>query len=169
MTHALNMKMIIVLLILCVPITARAWSGTVLSVQDGDSITVAPGGDVSTPVSIRLYGIDAPERDQRGGTEAWRWMQTLLPEGKTIDIISYDTDRYGRVVALIQVRGHTINGDAVAAGHAWVYANYCKARFCRQWQKEEKEARQKRLGLWREEQPTPPWKWRREHRSHEEE
>lgn len=145
-----------------------AWDGTIISVEDGDTVTVAPGGDRETPVSVRLFGIDAPERQQQGGEEAWAWLRNLLPVGQPVYIIPYDVDRYGRVVGLVQAQGRTINGDAVAAGHAWVYADYCKARFCRQWLKAQKEAEAHARGLWREQNPIPPWQWRRENRNHRE-
>ena len=46
---------------LAFPLPAYAWPGTVLDVHDGDTMTVAPMGDVRVPIKLRLYGIDAPE------------------------------------------------------------------------------------------------------------
>ena len=52
------------------PLPAYAWPGTVLDVHDGDRMIVAPMGDVRTPLKIRLYGIDAPELEQKGGPQS---------------------------------------------------------------------------------------------------
>lgn len=48
------------------PSACLAWSGTVLSVHDGETLAVAPCGDEDTPV-VCLYGLDALEDDQPGG------------------------------------------------------------------------------------------------------
>ena len=38
---------------LAFPLPVYAWPGTVLDVHDGDTMTVAPMGDVRTPLKIR--------------------------------------------------------------------------------------------------------------------
>jgi endonuclease YncB( thermonuclease family) len=40
------------------------FNGTVVHVADGDTLTVLNAGH---PVRVRLFGIDAPERQQAGG------------------------------------------------------------------------------------------------------
>jgi len=51
-----NMLRILLLIVaLAFPLPAYAWPGTVLDVHDGDTMTVAPMGDVRTPLKIRLY------------------------------------------------------------------------------------------------------------------
>ncbi len=161
----LRIPLVLVCLCLFIPCPAVAWQGKILDVHDGDTVTVAPGGDVTTPVAIRLYGIDAPELDQPGGDEARAWLSKQLATGATVEVISYGVDRYGRALALLQ-RGkagkrRTLNGDLVAAGHAWVEPRYCRAKFCREWTRLETRARRERLGLWRDEHPLRPAAWRK--------
>lgn len=146
------------------PVSAHAWPGTVLSVSDGDTMTVAPGNDRSSPVAVRLYGIDAPEKKQAFGAKAKARLVELLPVGQTVEVLPFDMDHYGRPVALVQVDGRTVNAEMVREGYAWVYTSYCKAKMCRQWKKDEKAARKADLGLWKNKKPTPPWVWRKEHK-----
>lgn len=161
--HYRSMKKVLVALCLwlMMPGICLAWPGTVLSVHDGDTLTVAPGGDAGTPVVVRLYGIDAPEEDQPHGDASTTFLRSLLPVGAAVEIIHYDMDRYGRTVALVVHDGHTVNGEMVRAGLAWVYPRYCKAKFCKAWTRSQKEARASGLGLWAELAPLPPWEWRR--------
>lgn len=140
---------------------ALAWQGTVLSVQDGDTLTIAPSGDARTPVTVRLYGIDAPEYDQSGGSEATDYLKQLCPISKKVSVIAYSTDKYGRTVALVVSKRKVLNADMLEQGHAWVYARYCKQKFCRTWRKLEKNAKAHDKGLWRDNAAVPPWEWRR--------
>lgn len=146
------------------PAIAQAWPGTVLHVADGDTITIAPGGDGETPVVVRLYGIDAPEKAQAGGPESRAWLQERLPKGTNVEIVTYSTDKYGRAVSLVVLNKKTINSDAVRNGQAWVYEKFCKMTFCRKWKKAQKRAKKEGAGLWADVDATQPWKWREEQR-----
>lgn len=149
---------------LLIPAIAQAWPGTVLHVSDGDTITVAPGGDSGTPVVVRLYGIDAPEKAQPGGQESKAWLQERLPKDSSVEIVTYSTDKYGRAVSLVVLDKKTINADAVSHGQAWVYDKFCKMSFCRKWKKAQKRAKKDGAGLWADANATSPWKWREEQR-----
>lgn len=149
--------------ILVLPLPAHAWPGTVIEVPDGDSLVVAPSGSEKKPVRVRLYGVDAPELGQSAGPEARQWLAERLPAGAQVEITPYAEDKYGRIVGVVQRDGKALNGELVAAGFAWVYWPYCKESFCRQWGKAEKRARSSRTGLWREQRPERPDRWRRRH------
>lgn len=66
---------------LAFPLPAHAWPGTVLDVHDGDTVTVAPMGDVRVPMQLRLYGIDAPELEQKGGPQSRDHLLSLVRPG----------------------------------------------------------------------------------------
>jgi micrococcal nuclease len=55
------------ILLLSLPSLSWAWSGKVVRVIDGDTITVL---HKSRGEKIRLWGIDCPEEGQNFGTEA---------------------------------------------------------------------------------------------------
>ena len=147
--------------VLCLPSTAMGWPGNVLSVTDGDTLVVAPAGAEDCPVSVRLYGIDAPECGQPHGDHSTRALQTMLSVGDLVEIVQMDIDRYGRVVALVIHDRRTINLEMVRQGHAWVYEKYCKLKNCDTWRKFQREAAGERRGMWEDEKPIPPWKWKK--------
>lgn len=142
------------------PAVCLAWQGTVLSVQDGDTMTVAPGGDTRTPVSVRLYGIDAPEYAQEGGPDSTEYLKQQCPVGKKVRVIAFSSDKYGRTVGLVLDKDKVINADMLEQGHAWVYNRYCKQKFCRKWRGLEKDAKAHSRGLWRNTEAVKPWEWR---------
>lgn len=133
--------------------------GRVVSVGDGDSLTVfsASGGRER----IRLYGIDCPELDQRGGKEARAFTHSLVFL-KEVSLTVMDKDGYGRTVALVTLPdGRSLNEELLRNGHAWVYPAYCKTARCAYWRKLSGQAKANRLGLWRDARPLPPWLWRK--------
>ncbi|NOQ47275.1 MAG: hypothetical protein GQ559_11510, partial [Desulfobulbaceae bacterium] len=109
----------IAIVLSCSP--AFAWHGLVVKVLDGDSIRVKRNGKIH---EIRLYGIDAPEYGQGYGNKAKSYTRALTYK-KTVTIEPMDTDRYGRIVALVKSQGRLVNRELVRDGFAWVYPKYC--------------------------------------------
>ena len=137
--------------------TVLAWEGVVTRILDGDSFQVRQGRNTMT---IRLYGIDCPEYQQPGGQRAKK-LTSALVKGRRVEILPMDTDRYGRIVAVVRFGGMVLNGELVRSGWAWVYPRYCTSpALCNQWQAWEQEARRSRQGIWREASPEPPWQAR---------
>lgn len=154
------MRTVLLLLLFC-PAIAHAWPATVMSVTDGDTLRVAPCGDRSAVVAVRLYGIDAPEKDQTGGIEAGLALKALAPVGTEVEIVPMDFDHYGRVVGLLMANGVCANTQMIETGHAWVYERYCQASMCRGWRKSQELAIKRGQGLWSESKALPPWEWRK--------
>lgn len=144
------------LLLLFTPATCFSWPAKVVSVNDGDTITVLRDG---RQVKIRLYGIDSPEKGQDFGQKA-RELTAALVAGRSVDIEQMDTDRYGRIVGLVEVNGQSLNRLIVQNGFAWVYPQYCNERFCDDWIQSEATARKSKKGLWKDPVVVPPWEWR---------
>jgi len=138
-----------------------AWRGKVIELEDGDSGKALKGW---TTIEFRLYGIDAPEFDQHYGRQAKSFASDLLL-WKEIEFKTLDRDQYGREVGLAYRDGRCVNEELIKSGSAWVYKTYCKESFCSKWEILEKQARGKRMGLWRQKNPTPPWQYRQQKRS----
>ena len=153
------LRILLLIVALAFPLPAYAWPGTVLDVHDGDRMIVAPMGDVRTPLKIRLYGIDAPELEQKGGPQSRDHLLSLVRPGQDVEVIKMSTDKYGRSVALVAT-DRVLNADMLEAGQAWAYPAFCNAPFCNGWKKLERDAKEARRGLWSQKNPTPPWKWR---------
>lgn len=141
--------------------TAWAWRGKVVGVADGDTITVLRDG--RDQVKIRLYGIDAPESGQPFGKASKRNLAAMV-YGQQVQVEVMDTDRYGRTVARVFVHGEDVNAAQLRSGHAWLYRQYCRDRVCGEWVELEATARSSGTGLWADDEPSPPWQWRREER-----
>ncbi|OAM34539.1 nuclease [Eikenella sp. NML96-A-049] len=132
----------------------RAWDGDTLHLQDHRS---------GQRHKLRLAGIDAPELEQAQGKACRdRLAEQVLHRQVQAEIV--DTDRYGRKVAQIRLNGQDINRQQVADGCAWHYR-----RYAREWQSEaeyaayaeaEVQAKNQRLGLWRQASPQAPWQFR---------
>ena len=138
-------------------IKTKSWSGKVVGVADGDTITALNRGKEER---IRLYGIDTPEKRQAFGKKAKQFTSSMV-FGKTVKVKIKDIDRYGRTVALVYVDGESLNEALIKAGYAWVYQRYCKEVFCKDWLNLESAARDGKAGLWSEPNPRPPWDFRR--------
>ena len=133
----------------------------VTRVKDGDSIQIVYAGK---NVDVRLWGIDAPEYRQAYSRVAKNFTKKLL-QGKTVDLVVKDIDKYNRLVALvIDDTGAQINSILVKNGYAWVHPYFCKEPLCEEWQFFEAEARKKKKGLWRDPEPTPPWVYKKRKR-----
>jgi len=139
---------------------AHAGTATVLSIGDGDTLTVSDGG---RKVTIRLACIDAPESAQTPyGGRARATLQALAPIGTTVTIQGIKKDRYGRTVAEV-IRGSTnLNLELVRRGDAFVYRQYLAGCDRNAYLSTEKQAESTRLGVWSVPGGiTRPWDWRR--------
>jgi endonuclease YncB( thermonuclease family) len=134
----------------------ETFTARVVAVHDGDTITVEAPGHV---YKVRLFGIDCPELRQPGGDEA-KWFTHDAAIDRTVRVTETDTDRYGRMVAVVTLTdGRVLNHALVRAGHAWWLSKY--APNDTDLQTMEAEAREESRGLWAEANPLPPWEWRK--------
>lgn len=70
-------------------------------------------------------------------------------------------------MCVVTVAGKDVGLQQIHQGLAWWYRAYAheqRAQDQRDYERAEQVAQEKRVGLWREKDPTPPWEWRRERR-----
>ena len=139
---------------------ALDWSGKVVSVEDGDTITVRRDGE---QVKIYLYGINTPERGQAFGKEAEQFTSRMV-FGKVVEVEVPYRDRYGSTGALVRVKGISLNEELVKGGLAWVYSQHCLNSICDHLHFLEMNARVYKQGLWADPNPIPPWEFGRQDR-----
>jgi micrococcal nuclease len=142
--------------------------GTVVAVEDGDTLTLRGQGDRPARWRIRLSDIDAPETrhgPERPGqplaaaaTEALRTMAL----GRQVTADCFEVDRYGRLVCHIHLPdGRLAHRALLQAGLAWPAERAA-------WQRDDhtapmaQAAAQAGLGLWADPGSRPPWIWRRQ-------
>ncbi|MBX2967451.1 MAG: thermonuclease family protein [Cyclobacteriaceae bacterium] len=150
------MKTLLTLLTLSVTVfvaEANTVRGKVVSVVDGNTLEVV-STDKET-YRIVLMGIDCPEFGQPYADEARRFLEQIVLQ-KSVNVKLMGKDRWGNYLGEITTRD--INAELVKRGLAW-----CTEKDASEELKNlEQRARNQRAGLWQEEEPTPPWVYRRQ-------
>jgi len=161
-----NMRSIFLALLFWVFPTATVYAATiqgkVVSVLDGDTIKVLEAGNQET--TVRLHQIDAPEKNQAFGQRSKQALSSLV-FGKAVTVKVVTTDKYGRTVGTVFSDGLDTNLEQVRSGMAWVYRKYASDP---NYFQAEKSAKDTRMGLWAQPNPTPPWVFRHPERAAEE-
>lgn len=138
----------------CIPDVLQEFDAKVIGISDGDTLRVLK--DDREAVSVRLEGIDAPEKAQEHGAKAKAALDALVGS-KVVTIKQTGTDKYRRTLALVYVDKECVNEKLVEQGWAWHYKQYnCDERLA----KLEVEARAAKRGLWDHDRPMPPWEFR---------
>ena len=138
--------------------------GKVVGVTDGDTVTVMDAS--KTQHTIRLAGIDAPEKRMPFGQRAKEHLSNLV-FSKDVKVETRKKDRYGRSVGIIFLDERDANLAMITAGMAWHYKKYEREQSASDRQlyaNAEGQAKSRRDGLWRDDNPTPPWEYRKERR-----
>ena len=126
-----------ILIVFC---SCKNYSGKIISVHDGDSVTMLSKGKV---YKIRLYEIDAAELQQTYGIEAKEYLSNLVLN-KTVEAKEIAIDKYHRHVCKLFLNGLYINEQMVVSGNAWAFIPYCSKKLLN----EQIETKEKHLGLW---------------------
>ncbi len=134
--------------------------GEVVAIADGDTLTVLDANKVQH--KIRLAGIDAPEKKQAFGTAARKALGDKVHRNK-VRVVWNEKDRYGRILGDVYLDDRHINREIVSEGAAWWYRKYAPKD--RELERAETEARNDRRGLWKDDNPEPPWQWRKQKRA----
>lgn len=136
---------------------------TVTRVADGDTIYVRDASGQSN--RIRFLGIDAPETKMAYGKQSQQALKKILDAaGKKVQIIYSERDIHNRIIGKVIADGKDVNLEMIKTGNAWYFKRYAKdvdPNDRKLYEAAEKEARAKKLGLWADPDPVPPWEWRK--------
>jgi len=139
---------------------AETFTGKVIHVADGDTITILDSSNQH--LKVRLSGIDAPEKAQDYGQRSKEHLNGLV-QGQQVIVETSKKDRYGRHVGQVLLNGLDVNLEQLRAGLAWYYRQYEREltpELRDSYTAAEAKAKQEKSGLWRDHQPQPPWQWR---------
>lgn len=155
------MRYLIVGLCFLSPIAHAAdLSGRVVSIADGDTVTLLDSNNQQH--KIRLSGIDAPEKVQPFGRQSRSNLSALI-FNRTVTAKCGKTDRYRQEICKILIDGADVNLEQVKAGMAWWYKQDAREQSLQDrenYEVAEFNAKVRRRGLWSEKNPLPPWEWR---------
>lgn len=126
----------------------------VISVLDGNTIEILTSDGERT--KVLLHGIDSPEEGQSYSAEARQLLESLLLN-KMITLVDRGKDRHGN--RMVEVNANGIpdpQREMLRLGLAWTTHPDEELESIKE------HARKLGMGLWTEENPTPPWLYRRQ-------
>ncbi len=152
--HQIMTGLALALLAACPTLSWADFSARVVTVHEGDRLTIRHDGRSQT---IYLKGIDCPELKQPYGKQAKRAIAAYVGN-RDVVVQGLTRDKQGRLFADVLLHdGRNVGYELLREGLAW-------------WQKSassdagleviEELARAERKGLWSEPNPVPPWKWK---------
>jgi len=131
------------------------FSGRVVYIPDGDGFSVSLGNRL---VSVRLYGIDAPERGQAFFTQS-RYFLAGQIWSKPVKCFPMATDKYNRLICdCYGLSRYPLSLLSVLYGYSWHYSYF--APDDNALRDAQRLARTFRRGLWHTKYQVAPWVFR---------
>ena len=135
------------------------YSVKVIGIKDGDTIVVLDS--LKTQKTLRLAEVDCPESGQSFGKNAKQFTSNEV-FGKIIKYYPTNTDRYGRTIAKVYYdNGKYLSEEIIRNGLGWWYYKYSNNKNLGTL---EKEASNKKIGLFSDPNSIPPWLYREQQR-----
>ena len=140
---------------IAINVVAQDVAGKVITVLDGNTIEVMGSDNVS--MKLVLHGIDAPEPGQEFGDKAKNFLEkVLLNKEVTYKVVG--KDRWGNSLAVVMKGSTDPRVELLKDGLAWT----AEKNPIPELEELRLQALEKGKGLWKEENPTPPWIYRRQ-------
>jgi micrococcal nuclease len=131
-------------------------SGQVITVIDGNTVEVRT--EANEVMTIILADIDCPELTQEFGDEAKRFLEKLILK-KEVTVELRGKDRKGNNLGVLFIKGKKdARIDLLQEGLAWTAERNPHPDL----EIHRTSAQQEGKGLWKQDNPTPPWIHRRE-------
>jgi endonuclease YncB( thermonuclease family) len=159
--HMITLLFSSLLLLFSICANADELTGRVVDVSSGDSITIMDASN--TELKVRLSGIDAPEKQQPFGLESKKSLSDLI-NGKEVTVNWIKRDYHKRVVGKVLLKKVDVNLEQVKRGMAWVFKHFMDDPYSQDqadYMDAQDEAENRHLGLWSQNEPIPPWEYRR--------
>ena len=137
-----------------IPTVKEEFDAKVIDVIEGDTIIVETAD--KRQVTVRMEGIDAPERLQNHSKRANQVLPGTVLD-KVVRIRVTGKDREERTLAYVMLGEQNVNLGMVWSGWAWHFTKYNGER---RFSDAEFEARIAKRGLWAYENPIAPWDYR---------
>jgi micrococcal nuclease len=131
-------------------VTAR-----VVSVIDGNTLEIL--GEDNETRKIILAGIDSPELSQEYGEKARKFLEKIALE-KSVTVQITGKDRKGTTIAIVTIEDKDPRVELLKEGLAWTSEKNPVPDL----ETIRLKAQEKGKGLWKQDNPTPPWTFRRE-------
>jgi len=144
--------------------------GIVVSITDGSRLTIVNNGN---EINVVLYGIDAPVITKIHRGEPWlskpgqpfagRAFMALSNKvlHKQVKLEIMKIDHHGRLVAVVYAGNKNINLEMLSEGLAWTAEKLRKQPDGVEYLHAEELAKEKRAGLWSQENPQSPSEFRK--------
>jgi endonuclease YncB( thermonuclease family) len=131
-------------------------TGKITAVIDGNTLEVATSDN--EVLKILLANIDSPELGQEFGSEAKEYLEKISLK-KNVVVQLEGKDRHGNHLAVVMVNGKVdVRIELLKRGLAWT----AEKNPAEQLEAYRLEAKNKGKGLWSQQNPKPPWTYRRE-------
>ena len=125
-------------------------------VYDGDTVQLSNGAG---KFKLRLTDIDAPERNQPYGLKARRALMKLCQgDAVKVNVDIVGKDKYQRLLGKLECNDVDASLYLLEQGYAWYPHKFSHAPRLK---KAAEDARENKHGLWQDDNPTPPWVWRK--------
>lgn len=132
----------------------------ILKVKDGDTFDYLDcNGAIHT---VRIAGIDTPEKGQPFANKAKEKLSSLLHSGK-ITLLRTGSGNHKRLAMEVYVDGIDVNLEMVKCGLAWREPRFDRSG---KYIQAEEDAKKAKLGLWSDPTSIAPWEYREIGRAH---
>lgn len=149
-------KLLVILLCLFSLMFYGQVEGKIVKVKDGDTVVLLDAENKM--ITIRLAGVDCPEKNQDYGTTAKKFTSDAI-FGKQVKFERISTDLYGRQIGWVYYdTDKNLSEELLKNGLAWHYRKYDNSKIL---EGLEQVARKDKINIWSKDNPIFPEEFRK--------